>query len=126
MIEFWWYELTAGRDPWGDWYKAQDSRTKARHDVAFDYLEVRKPHEWRKPFSKKLKNSSMWEICIHATINHRLIGFFGPRDGMFSIVMCCTHKEQVYTPKDAIKTAAARMKEVTLDSNKVVRCDRPS
>jgi hypothetical protein len=52
-------------------------------------------------------------------------GFFGPEQQQFSIVIAATHKQQVYSPTDAKKTALKRIIEVRKDFKKVKKCERP-
>lgn len=116
-------------DWWTPWYRALDGATKARHDVVFEFLEAREVAEWREPFCKILdKENRLFEICIHTKVQHRLIGFFGPAKH-FYIVLHCTHKGVVYTPKKCKQTAKRRKDELGQESNlqkrKVVDCVRP-
>lgn len=49
-----------------------------------------------------------FKASIHARKATRAIGFFGPDEGEFTIVMVCTHKDNVYKPASALKTASSR------------------
>src|ERR1700729_12628 len=96
---------------WVRWYRGLDDAVQGKHDTVLDYLEPRGAHEWREPHTKKL-NDDIIEIRIRSNVQHRLFGFFGPERGQFTILLSCTHKQNVYDPPDAKKTAVKRKKDI--------------
>jgi hypothetical protein len=110
MWQYWWYADPRGPDPWRTWYDLQDGQVKGRHDNVFRFLESRT--DWTKPYAKKL-DDGLVEITLKARVQHRLLGFCWPERLHFTILLPCTHKGDVYDPKDALKTANVRMKQLT-------------
>src|ERR1700733_15034150 len=107
MWKFWWYGDPKGRDLWRDWYDSSDGDVQARHDVVFKFLEARVA--WREPYAKKL-NDDLVEIIIKAKVQHRLFGFYWPERLNFTVLIPCTHKDDVYDPPNVFDTAAARIR----------------
>ena len=70
--------------------------------------------EWRQPHAKQLKGyQNLVEVIFKADrVQLRAVGFFGPLLGQFTITVLCTHKQNVYSPRDALDTAAKRKREV--------------
>jgi hypothetical protein len=70
--------------------------------------------EWDEPHAKKLKlYTDLYEIRFKAGHKAtRALGFFGPSPGVFTITLIATHKADVYTPRDALKTADKRRTDV--------------
>ena len=94
---------------------------KGKHETVFDILEARQI--WTTPYSKKL-GDGLVEIRIRGEIQHRILGYFSPEKG-FTILLICTHKGRVYSPRDAIKTARKRMKLITEGKANAFICKRP-
>ncbi len=107
---------------WQAWFEAQNQRTKARHEAVFTILEQRTV--WSSPYYKKLKNADgIGEIRISTEVPHRIFGY---HDGMtFNIMIIGSHKGNIYSPRDAIKTARNRMREVEEGVVQLVGCKRP-
>jgi hypothetical protein len=125
MWQFFWYSdpaVPVPWNPWKDWYDDQDGQVRARHDVVFGFLETRP--NWTKPYAKKL-DEGLVEITLKARVQHRLIGFDWPQRSCFTILLACTHKGQVYNPKDALETARRRMTELRGGRIWIRRCVRP-
>ena len=68
--------------------------------------------DWSEPQAKKLKGyEDLYEVRFKAhRTAMRAVGFFGPSDGEFTILILCNHKDNVYKPANALDTAAARRK----------------
>jgi phage-related protein len=111
-------------DLWTRWYRGVDDAVQGKHDTIIEYLEVRSAGEWREPHTKKIENDII-EVRIHGNVQHRLFGFFGPKQGEFTFVLPCIHKQNVYTPKGAKKTAAKRKLAIEAGEANVRRCKRP-
>ena len=52
---------------------------------------------------------------------HRLMGFFG--DGVWYAVLGCAHKQNIYSPADALATAVKRKNEIQKREVKTVEYD---
>jgi phage-related protein len=127
-LEMWRWLCYDDKDPrgplWSRWYCEADDSIRGRHDVVFDFLEVRNGGQWREPHTKKL-GKGIIEIRITGDVQHRLLGFFGPKKDEFTFVLACTHKQNVYTPKNAKATAAKRKRAIEAGEAFVCVCDRP-
>jgi len=67
---------------------------------------------------KKLKG--FWELRWRSCKKqHRLIGYFV--EGDFAIVIGCTHKDQIYDPPNALKSALERKRRVEKGEGSLVR-----
>lgn len=123
MWQYWWYANPVGPDPWRVWYDAQDEQVRGHHDNVFRFLESRP--NWTRPHAKKL-DDGLVEIILKTRVQHRLLGFCWPgRRLEFIIVVPCTHKGNVYDPKDALQTAGKRMREIIAGSTWIKHCVRP-
>lgn len=74
------------------------------------YLANTPKPDWKKPHARKLKGvKDLYEIRFEANhIQHRPLGFFGPGKKEFTILIWATHKQNIYEPAEAIKTADNR------------------
>jgi hypothetical protein len=122
MWDWFCYDDGKEDDLWMRWYRSMGVEVRARHNAVFDFLEVRTV--WREPHSKKI-NDDLMEIRITGTVQHRLLGFFGPAPGQFTFVLPCMHKQKVYTPHGAKKTAAKRKRAIEEGRANVRSCERP-
>jgi Phage derived protein Gp49-like (DUF891) len=70
--------------------------------------------KWDEPHAKKLKaHADLYEIRYKADRKAtRALGGFCPGDSDFTITLICTHKQNVYTPPEALATASDRIKQV--------------
>lgn len=70
--------------------------------------------DWSEPHALKLSGYvDLYEIRFkHANKATRALGFFGPEPGVFTITLVATHKQNVYTPRDALRTADSRRKDI--------------
>jgi hypothetical protein len=127
MWQYWWYGDPNGPCPWRKWYDDQLSEVRARHDDVFRFLEQRE--QWRGAAHAKSLDDGLVEILLKTGVQHRLLGFYWPRGKgirlSFTFLLPCTHKGQVYNPKDALETAKKRMRELQNGSNRIRRCVRP-
>ena len=73
------------------------------------YLKNTPVPDWKKADVKKLKDFAILEIKLDANKKeHRPLGYFGPGKSEFTILEWATHKQDIYDPHNAIKTANAR------------------
>lgn len=110
---------------WQRWYN-ETVAAQGSHTVVFDQLEQRL--DWRKPWTDILdKKNKIIEVRLSdaANIEWRILGFYGEARQEFIVLLVCNHKQRVYDPKDAKKTAVKRKKIIEADQQKAPSCDRP-
>jgi len=122
MWQFFWYGDPQGPDYWRARYDSLEPAAKARHDVVFPILETRK--NWTEPHAKKL-GDDLVEIILKGKIQHRLFGFYWPERLNFTVLLPCTHKDDVYDPPGAFETADVRIKELKNGRKWIRPCVRP-
>lgn len=104
----------SGNNAINEWYDEQPPSAKASIRGKLRHLQI--TEEWVKGVDyKKLKGTRepIIEILIFdkiGKIQYRLFGCFGPGRKNFTLLIGATHKNQVYSPKDCIKTAEKRYK----------------
>ena len=123
MWEWLCYDDGGKGDLWKRWYCEVDDDVKGKHDNTIDFLEVNEAVEWRMPHSRKL-NKGLVEIRIRGKVQHRLLGYF-KQGRKFVFLLSCTHKQNVYSPKDALGTAERRMKMIEDGDASAIICERP-
>lgn len=82
--------------------------------VRLRYLAVTAKIDWNRPHAAKLVGwEDIYEIRFKAdNVQVRPLGFFGPANNEFTILVWAIEKGNVYKPHDCFKTAARRRKEV--------------
>jgi len=80
--------------------------------VRVRYLANIPKRDWKKPHALKLQGATdIYEIRFKANkVEQRPFGYFGPKNDEFTILEWATHKQDIYDPSDAIKTADERRK----------------
>lgn len=99
-------------DLWTAWHQQQNPSVRAKHAVAMRFLTA---GHWKVPHYKPLQGGNytgLGEIIISAGVEWRLLGRRDIATDAYLVLIICNHKGRVYTPKNALKTAAARWKEV--------------
>lgn len=88
----------------------QDDTVIQCFKVRVRYLSNTPKHDWKKPHARKLQGvTDIYEIRFKANgVEFRPFGFFGPSEKEFTILVWATHKQDIYDPHDAIKTADSR------------------
>lgn len=123
MWTYWWYEDPNDPTPWQTWYSRQSNAVRGKHDSVFKFLE--NSPLWREPFAKQLSNGVI-EVRITGETQHRLLGFYWPREQFhFTFVLTCTHKGRVYDPKEALRTATERIRDIRNGTRRIIRHARP-
>jgi hypothetical protein len=91
-----------------------DVETKIAFAVRVRYLANTLRKDWIEPQAKRLQGErNIYEIRFKARqLQCRPLGYFGPGEKQFTILIWCTHKQQIYFPPDAIKTAARRRSNI--------------
>ena len=81
-------------------------------DAVLEILQQRPQDEWGRPeFAPLAKGLSEIRFSV-GKVECRVIGYFGPSRGMYTMLVGTTKKGRVYDPKDAMETAARRKKGV--------------
>lgn len=90
--------------------------------AAVRHLAICPRDHWDEPHGKKLKGAeSLYEIRYKANrCATRAIGFFHPDGVSFVVCIICTHKDKIYKPPDAIKTADTRRKRILNELSQTV------
>lgn len=105
------------------WY---DGLTEDEQETLIDLLKLNgkadTPAGWIgwKMLTGEGKEGKIWEWRFHPSgVQQRLLGVFGigRREAVF--LVGCNHKQRVYQPRDCIKTAVKRAKEVRLNKAKL-------
>lgn len=98
-------------------YNDASAAVQAGFDVQLEYLMVRPRTEWRRPEVAKLNNKvaykDFFEIRFFADrVQHRPIGFFGPNEDDFTIVLWAIEKGDQLIPKSWNKISNTRREEI--------------
>jgi len=124
----WKYKCYGGGPPnaWEVWFSARSVRDRAKHDAVFDFLEQRLASQWTPPHAKKLRGEKpdLWEVIITTDVAWRIFGWFSA-DNEFTIAGIGNHKDEIYSPRDIIKTSRRRRLEIETGKLGTVDCARP-
>jgi hypothetical protein len=98
-------------------YNDASVAVQAGFDVQLEYLMVRPRTEWRRPEVAKLNNKvahkDFFEIRFFADrVQQRPIGFFGPNEDDFTIVLWAIEKGDQLIPKGWNKISNTRREEI--------------
>lgn len=103
------YMSPQGRNVIADW-PARLLRQEQSDFMALIQI-LAKTRQWKDPAFKYLKSQyqGMGEIRFTSERKeHRVIGFVWPSPQQFTMLIGCFHKQQVYTPANALDTALQR------------------
>ncbi|MGA3043307.1 MAG: hypothetical protein ABSF54_21235 [Bryobacteraceae bacterium] len=107
------YVSGAGNNLIADWYARLTVQEKADADEFLKDMRKTIASDWRMPSYRP----SLWglkgigELRWHSEKKqHRLLGFF--LDGAWIAVIGCTHKQQIYSPANALDTAKKYMNQI--------------
>jgi hypothetical protein len=117
------YDNRKGVNLWQEWYDRVSDEVKAKHDAKWEFLEVSPATEWQYPHTKAFKG--FVEVRLGGGVAWRVFGFFGLQQGEFTVVLIGNHKGNQYDPRDALKTAGKRKKEIESDPGRRISCVRP-
>jgi hypothetical protein len=115
------YIHPGGRDAIADWYRHQDERVQGAFDVVLEHLQQRVRADWRRPAFDLLsgKMRGIGEVRFQANrVQHRILGFFGPANAEFTLLIAASKKGRSYNPRDALDTAVKRRAEVLADGSR--------
>jgi hypothetical protein len=116
------YVKAGGEKELSDWFENLSEEAQAAVLVAMEYLQDVPRHLWVRPrFDLLHKMDGMGEIRLGKKdgVQTRLVGYFGPDQLTFTIVLVVTKKDKNYTPKDWKKIAKKRRKECDEDGERV-------
>ena len=112
---------------WGKWYRGATEEVQAKHDSVFEFLEART--DWQEPHYKNLqgKQKGLGEVRVGGKVQWRIFGFRKAVDTSreFVVTHVGSHKGNVYSPRDVLKTSHSRMKAVHEDASLATPCRRP-
>lgn len=91
-----------------------DDYAREAFSRAVSHLSVTQKNEWQSPQAKKLKGEDpIYEIRYQANKRQtRALGYFDDHEQTFVIVLICFHKDRVYHPADAFKSAHKKIDRI--------------
>jgi hypothetical protein len=103
------YISPQGRNVIADWYAGLQTQEQSDFKALMRILA--KTRQWHsgayKPLGKQYPG--LGELRFYSQRKaHRVIGYFGPGRGQFTMLIGCFHKQKVYTPANALGTALQR------------------
>jgi len=120
------YVSSRGIDVIEEWYSSLPKRSQVAFRQRLMHLRDRPQSEWEspsaKPYAKRLPDG-IWEIrFLKDDVQHRPLGFFGPRAGEFTLLMGAAEKGGRFVPRDARRKAVQRKSEVQGDRRRAHDC----
>lgn len=108
------YVSSSGRKEVQDEINQYDDYAREAFSRAVIHLAVSPQAQWHEPQAKKLKNEDpLYEIRYKANrCATRALGYFAKEEQIFIITNICTHKQGIYKPPNAFKTAHTRRHQV--------------
>ena len=106
---------SSGRNVIKEWVSKQPRGVQARINVRLRMLQTQQ--HWGRPYSEKLKGkyNQIYEIIITWNKNqYRPLGFFGPNQGDFTLLVGAKEKGSKFEPKKAPAIADDRRKLVLM------------
>jgi len=113
------FTTESGRKPVKDWMAQQPTGAQAAINIRLKYLQTQQV--WGRPDTAKLKGKfkEIHEIRVKWQRNqYRPLGFFGPNNDDFTVLVGATEKGSKFEPKTAPEMADDRRKLVLKDGNK--------
>lgn len=117
MLTIKYYESSSGKNDVQTTYDAGTERLKAELEVAITYLRVRNRQDWRRPQANKMSKCKefrdFFEIRFCANnLQQRPIGYFGPDNNDFTILLWATEKGNKLNPENWCEKANRRRNEI--------------
>jgi hypothetical protein len=116
------YVSPAGNNKIADWYQGLPGQERADTD---EFIKImRKSQDWSLPnYRPKLTgHKGLGELRWSSEKKqHRLVGYL--KGGVFYALIGCTHKQQIYSPTNALETADKRKGEIENGSASTVEYD---
>ena len=127
------YETGSGRNVIEHWCSdcerfvpGNDDSFQGILDAVLEILQQRPQHEWGRPEFAPLggKQKGLSEIRFAVgKVECRVVGFFGPGSGTYTMLIGSTKKGRIYDPKEALETAVKRKKEIEKDGSRCCEYD---
>jgi hypothetical protein len=106
------YEAASGKNDVQERYDRATDGVRAEFEVALEFLEGTPRKDWDRPKAARLhrqKYPDYYEIRFFADkLQHRPIGYFGPAEDDFTVLLWATEKGNQLQPKSWFKTAEYR------------------
>jgi hypothetical protein len=117
MITINYYESSEGKHEVLETYNSGTDDLKAGFEVAIKFLRVRNRQDWRRPNAHKMSKSKefrdFFEIRFKANnVQQRPIGYFGPGESDFTILIWAIEKGNKLLPEEWDKKANRFRKEI--------------
>ena len=114
-----------GRNDAQETYDSGTDELKAGLEVALAYLQVRDRQDWRRPHAHKMSKCNefrdFFEIRFSANnLQQRPIGYFGPKEGDFTILIWATEKGNKLKPEKWCEKANRRRNEIINNKAKAI------
>ncbi|WP_313035661.1 type II toxin-antitoxin system RelE/ParE family toxin [Massilia alkalitolerans] len=108
------YVSPTGRAEVQDEIDALEVEVSIGFQVRIRYLATTPKNDWKKPHARKLQGvKDVYEIRFKANgVEFRPLGYFGPNEGEFTILIWAYKKQDIYDPANAIKSADKRRKQI--------------
>ena len=112
-IELKTYVSTNGRNDVQDSIDEFDEVEMACFTVCIRYMVNYPRKDWGDRLKKLKGVDDIYEIRFKANNKQqRALGYFGPEENEFTITIWATHKQDIYKPSDAIKSAGKRRDQI--------------
>lgn len=119
------YKSGMGNNQIGKWYDSLSAQEQSDFD---EFLKILgKTKNWDKQDCKRLhsKQKGLAELRFSScNKQHRVIGQFGPERYQFTLLLGCTHKQNIYDPPNAMDTALERKKALEKQTGSLVEHDQ--
>lgn len=105
------YCTSAGRNEVRDWYQSLTPALRAAVMARLLYLRQMPRQSWQRPYFALLRGdgAGLGEVRLKLNnVQHRLIGYFGPDQGDFSILLVALEKGGKFIPRDTCAIAQRR------------------
>lgn len=110
-----------GRGVITDWYATLAVEAQVDFDDRLRYLANSSQHLWERPKYAPLRGyPKIGEIrCKANRIQYRPLGFFGPAEGQFTLLIGALEKDRKFIPKDAPEQAVRRKAIILADRSRI-------
>lgn len=113
------YRRVSGRDEVGDWIRSWKKKNFAKVLAMLDDMQRLTKESWPPSYFSLLKGdhwAGLGEVRLKLDrVNYRIISFFGPEKGEFTMLLVAVEKDWKLTPKDAHDIAKRRRDEIIND-----------
>lgn len=107
------------------WLDQLDLKTKAKLNARLNVLEQFNRTEWKMPMTEVLSGDKDGLIAVRVGyhgIQYRVLGYDGPNRGEFTLLACCTERNDKYIPLNIGGTAIER--RTAVQANPIARRTR--